>query len=284
MHNQLGDELIRLCAGARYLVIAAPYVKADALIKVLSKVSPDAFLICITRWNLQDIVLGASDIESRTIVTKLGGSFRLHPSLHAKYYRLDNVVLVGSANLTSAALGWSRQPNLEILCRAGDDFDADTFQQELLNNAREISDQEFSRWEVVVRANKQSESPIANDQPLLDSWRPATREPRHLELVYRGREKDIASPDEQRAGKQDIQTLLIPPGLTDEQVRAWVSVNLLEASFTNSVIRLQNMEALDASRQLADAYNLRITDARRDMETVHNWLAFFAPETLSEGS
>ena len=189
MHSQLGDELTRLCAGARYLVIAAPYVKADALIKVLSKVSPDAFLICITRWNLQDIVLGASDIESRTIVTKLGGSFRLHPSLHAKYYRLDNVVLVGSANLTSAALGWSRQPNLEILCRAGDDFDADTFQQELLNNAREISDQEFSRWEVVVRANKQSESPIANDQPLLDSWRPATREPRHLELVYRGREK-----------------------------------------------------------------------------------------------
>ena len=83
---------------------------------------------------------------------------------------------------------------------------------------------------------------------------------------------------------QDIQILLIPPGLTDDQMRAWVSVYLLEAPFTNSVIQLQDMEPQNASRQLADAYNLRITDARRDMETVHNWLAYFTPEILSEGS
>lgn len=284
MYSRPGEALIRLCAEARYLVFAAPYIKADALTKVLSEARPDASLICITKWNLQDIVLGASDIESRTLVNEFGGSFRLHPSLHAKYYRIDDVVLVGSANLTSSALGWSHHPNLEILCRAGDDFDSDAFQQELLKNAREISDQEFSRWEVIVKANKQSESPTANYQPLLDSWRPATREPRHLELVYRGREEDIASPDEQRAGRQDIQTLLVPLGLTGEQVRAWFSVYLLEAPFTNSVIQLQNKEALDASRQLADTYNLSITDARRDMETVHNWLAFFVPETLSGGS
>ena len=284
MCSRPGDELIHLCANARYLVIAAPYIKADVLTKVLSGVRPDTSLVCITRWNLQDIVLGASDIECRTLVSEFGGSFRLHPSLHAKYYRIDDVVLVGSANLTSAALGWSRQPNLEILCRAGDDFDANTFQQELLKGAREISDQEFLRWEMVVKSSAQSNSLVTDGQPLLDSWRPTTREPRHLELAYQGREEAIASFDEQRAARRDIQTLLIPQGLTDEQVRAWVSVYLLEAPFTNSVIRLQNMEALDASRQLADAYNLRITDARRDMETVHNWLAFFAPETLSEGS
>ncbi len=284
MHSLPGDELIRLCAEAKHLVLAAPYIKAGALAKVLSEVSPDASLICITRWSLQDLILGASDIECRTIVSSLDGSFRLHSSLHAKYYRIDDVVLVGSANLTSSAMGWSRQPNLEILCRAGDDFDAGTFQQELLRDAREISDQEFLRWEVVIKTHAQSESPLTDRQPLLDSWRPATREPRHLELAYQDREEAIASSDEQRAARQDIHTLLIPPGLTDEQVRAWISVNLLDAPFTNSVIQLQNMEAQDASRQLADTYNLRITDARRDMETVHNWLAFFAPETLSRDS
>lgn len=284
MHSLPGDELIGLCAEAKHLVIATPYIKADALAKVLADVSPDASVICITRWNLQDLVLGASDIECRTIVSGFGGSFRLHPSLHAKYYRIDDVVLIGSANLTSSAMGWSRQPNLEILCCAGDDFDADTFQQELLKNAREVSDPEFLRWEIAANANAQSDSQVTDRQPLLDSWRPATREPQHLELAYRGRKEDIASPDEQRAAKQDIQTLLIPLGLADEQVRAWVSVHLLEAPFTNSVIQLQDMESLEVSRILADTYNLSMADARRDMETVHNWLAFFVPETLSGDS
>ena len=284
MHSRPGDEFIRLCAEARLLVIAVPYIKAGALTKVLSEVSPDVSLICITRWSLHDLVLGASDIECRTIVSKFGGSFRLHPSLHAKYYRIDDVVLIGSANLTSSAMGWTRQPNLEILCRAGKDFDAGTFQKELLRDAREISDQEFLRWEVVAKAHAQSKSLLSDRQPLLDNWRPSTREPRHIELAYLGREEAIASFDEQRAAEQDIQTLLIPPGLADEQVRAWVSVHLLKAPFTNSVIQLQNMKPQDASRQLADTHNLRITDARRDMETVHNWLAFFAPEILSEDS
>lgn len=281
MYSRPGDALIRLCIEARHLVFAAPYIKADALAKVLSGVSSEASLICITRWSLQDLVLGASDIECRTIVRRFGGSFRLHPSLHAKYYRIDDVVLIGSANLTSSAMGWSRQPNLEILCRAGDDFDADTFQPELLNNAREVSDQEFSRWEAVVNATAQSDSPITDRKPQLENWRPSTREPRNLEFAYQGRVEAIASFDEQRAATKDLQSLLIPSGLADEQVRAWVSVYLLEALFTNSVIQLQNMEPLEASRILADTYSLGITDARRDMETIQNWLAFFAPETLN---
>ncbi len=115
MSNRPGAALSRLCSGAQYLVIAAPYIKADALATVLADASPVASLICITRWNPYDIAVGASDTECRTIVTERGGSFRLHPSLHAKYYRIDDTVLIGSANLTSSAMGWSPQSNLEIL-------------------------------------------------------------------------------------------------------------------------------------------------------------------------
>ena len=280
MHGQIGDELIHLFSGADHLIIAAPYVKADALNKVLSEVSPDVSLICITRWNLQDVILGVSDIECRTIVRRLGGSFRLHPSLHAKYYRIDDLVLVGSANLTSSALGWSAHPNLEILCRAGNDFDVGIFQQRLLKDSREISDQEFLRWEEIVNAGARSDSLVTGGQPFLDGWRPATREPQHMELVYQGREEEIASLDEQRAAQQDIQALLIPSGLTDDQVRALVSVYLLEAPFTNCVIRLLNTDLTEASRQLAETFSLRMHEARRGMETVQNWLVHFAPETL----
>jgi len=162
-------------------------------------------------------------------------------------------------------------PNLTA---TGDDFDALAFQQGLLATAREINDKEFARWEAIARINTPSHPAITPDsQPMLEAWRPATRDPRHLELVYRGLEGEIASLDEQRAAHRDIQTLQLPPGLTDEQIRTWASACLLAAPFTNNVIRLENIEASSAARSLADIYSLSVTQARRDMETVQAWLA-----------
>ena len=276
-----GSLLTRLSSNAQSLVIAAPYIKVNALSTVLANVNPEASLTCVTRWNLQDIGLGASDIECRTMITERGGSFMLHPSLHAKYYRVDDIVLLGSANLTPSAMGWSSQPNLEILCRAGDDFDALAFQQSLLEGARELTDAEFRSWVTLTAITAESNSMLAVSQPQLDTWRPATRDPRHLELSYQGREEEIASVDEQQAAWRDIQALSIPQGLTDEQVRAWVSACLLATPFANTVIQLRSSEdAPSAIALLAATYGLSATAARRGMETAESWLAFLAPETL----
>lgn len=282
MYVPPGDMLDSLCSAAQHLVIAAPYIKADALVRILGEASSAASLTCVTRWNPHDLAVGASDAECRTIVIERGGLFMLHPSLHAKYYRIDDVVLVGSANLTASAMGWSTQPNLEILCRAGDDFDTREFERKLLQDAREISDDEFARWEAIAKIDRLSEHNIPGIQPQLDTWRPLTRDPRHLELAYRGQEEDIASSDEQQAAVHDIQSLLIPPDLTDEHVRMWVSTYLLTAPFTNAVIHLQTTEEQNPAHILANAYGLSITQARRDMETVHNWLVHLAPETLGK--
>ena len=279
MSERPGDLLLRVCSSAQRLVIAAPYVKMDALDVVLSKTTSDVSLVCITRWRPEDLIVGASDTGCRTLITQRGGSFRLHPSLHAKYYRIDDVVLVGSANLTSSAMGWGPQPNLEILCRAGDDFDPHNFERELLGDSREISDAEFACWEALIKINVENNSAIVSALPLLDTWRPATRDPRNLELVYQGREDELASLDEQRAARRDIQKLSIPSGLTEDAVRAWVSACLLAAPFTNSVIRLSDSDAQRVAGSLAETYKLGVTEARRDMETVQNWLLFLAPET-----
>ena len=285
MGDSPGDLVTRLCSNAQSLVIAAPYIKADALSRVLAAVKAEASLICVTRWSPHDLAVRASDTECRNLVMDFGGSFRLHPSLHAKYYRVDDVVLIGSANLTSSGMGWSPQSNVEILCRAGDDFDACTFQRGLLKDAREISDDEFLCWEAIVEINARSDSAIAGVHPRLDAWRPTTRDPRHLELSYQGREDEIASFDEQRAALRDLQTLQIPPGLSDEEVRMWASACLLAAPFTNTVIQLHNTtDVSDSYRFLATTYGLSMTEARRDMETIQSWLAFFAPETLRRDS
>lgn len=275
MNTRPGDQIIRCCAEARDLFIVAPYIKANALTRVLGAAGKIESLNCVTRWDPRDLAMGASDAECRSIVKNHGGSFSLHPSLHAKYYQMDEVVLIGSANLTLSAMGWSDQPNLEILCRAGDDFDADAFQQHLLKDAREVSDDEFSCWEAVAKTDIGSHEPIVGEQPLLYAWRPSTRDPRHLELAYRGHDEAIASFDEQRAAHRDIQAMHVPTGLNSESFRMWASTCLLSAPFTNSVIGLGRTETQTAASELAEAYRLSITEARRYMETIQNWLWFF---------
>ena len=268
MSNRPGDVLSRLCIGAQQIVVVAPYIKADALARILANVGPSAILTCVTRWNPHDLALGASDAECRTIVTERGGSFRLHPSLHAKYYRIDDVILIGSANLTASALGWSPQPNLEILCRAGDDFDACIFEQELMKSAREINDKEFARWSAISQIKSRNDAQIFDRHDPLATWMPSTRDPRNLELAYQDREDDIASYDEQQAAQRDLQHLQFPPGMTADEVCAWTATCLFAAPFTSSVMRLQGMEVPAASRLLADSYSLNVTEARRHMETV----------------
>ncbi len=276
-----GELLTSLCAGAQSLVLAAPYIKADALTRVLAGVERTASIVCVTRWNPYDLALGVSDPQCRSIVRALGGSFRLHPSLHAKFYRINDVALIGSANLTSSAMGWSPHPNLEILCPVGDDFDISAFQEELLGDTREVSDEEFNLWEAAAELSTRNYISSAFRQPQLGSWRPMTRDPRNLELSYFGEEDEIASSDEQSAAFRDIQTLLVPLDLSSDDLRSWVSSCLLAAPFTNAVIQYSEMEGMPSVYGiLAQKFNLDLTDARRDMETVQSWLAYLAPGTL----
>lgn len=273
-----GDELLRHRVGNQRLFIAAPYIKADALARVLDATETIESLICVTRWSPHDLAVGVSDTKCRTIIRERGGSFWLHPFLHAKYYRLNDIVLTGSANLTLSGMGWAMQSNLEVLSIAGPDFDSSAFEQVILKDAREINDKEFRSWEEVAKAGNRALMHRDGGQSHLYAWRPATRDPRNLELAYLGNIDAIASFDEQRLANLDMLALQIPRNLNSEQVRTWSLTCLLAAPFTNAVISLRGIEVQVAARNLAQVYQLDVTEARRSMETVQNWLAFFGLE------
>lgn len=272
-----GDILKGVCREAKDIVIAAPYIKANALSRILSDIDANASLVCVTRWQIQDVVLGASDIESRTIIQEHGGAFRLHPTLHAKYYRADEKVFIGSTNITYSALGWASYPNLEILCSPDTDFDSKAFEQMLLDDSREIGDDEFAHWQAIESNDFQGRM-TPNEQPRLDGWLPRTRDPHNLLLAYRGLTDNIASVDEQRGAMEDLGNLRVPEGLTNEQVGSWVSMCLLASPFVQSVLTIDDVEVTDAANSLANKYELNLIEARRSMETVQNWFTLLISE------
>ena len=97
-------------------------------------------------------------------------------------------------------------------------------------------------------------------------------------MAYQGGATNIASLDEQRAVGRDIDTLNLPQGLTDTEIRDWALAYLLATPFTDSVIQNRNLDSMIAARTLSSAYGIDVTEARRDMETVQNWLAFLVPD------
>lgn len=115
--GQPGEALSALCRSAEgRLLLVAPYIKAAALERVLEQTPEIVAVDVVTRWRPDEVAAGVSDLEVLDLVTaRPGGRVLLCPHLHAKYYRTGDRALLGSANLTGAALGWSTAPNLELL-------------------------------------------------------------------------------------------------------------------------------------------------------------------------
>lgn len=214
MLERLLDTVARSCAGSADVLLVAPYIKLPSLQRILDLVAPDAKLTCVTRWSPQDIAVGASDLECRAAIQARNGLFMLHPTLHAKYYRFDDRILVGSANITGAGLGQIPASNLEILCPPSSEFNAMEFESELLERSHEVSDDEFENWSSMQAIDLPAGWPTLSEDWVGNSgWRPRTRDPEHLRLAYTGNSSAIASYDERVLASLDILDIGVPPGL-----------------------------------------------------------------------
>ena len=154
MSTSFGTKLSNLCAEAkREVLLVAPFIKASVLERLLNEIHSDVCLKCITRWFPEEIVAGVSDLEVWNLIqSRANSSLWLRPDLHAKYYRADDRCLVGSANLTGKALGWSNFPNLELLVPlSADEPTVKAFETELLKACIFVTEDLFEQMSLAVQ-------------------------------------------------------------------------------------------------------------------------------------
>jgi hypothetical protein len=113
--NALGERVIDLCKEATSEpVIAAPFIKAATLSRLIAGGKPEVSIVCCTHWISEEIACGITDVEVWDVLkSRPNCKLYLRSNLHAKYYCADTRCLVGSANGTAAALGWRPDSNLE---------------------------------------------------------------------------------------------------------------------------------------------------------------------------
>ena len=270
------EVLLERCAGATEAVVAAPYIKVGPLTEVMDQLGSGASLDCFTRWTPQDIQSGVSDLECRTTVVERGGSFKLHNRLHAKYYRFDDRVLIGSANMTAAGLSYLRHGNLEILCEPGPPFAPAAFEAELKRESSEVSDDDFRVWQQCP-VIEWGEAPWTEEltESSLNEWKPQTRNPAYLWLCYSGAEEDIVSAEQRTLATMDLQALGVPQGLMSESFNDWIRLSLRASPFIDSVRQFEGRSDATIWDRVATEWGVSRSLASRWVSTSYNWLKYF---------
>ncbi|PZV09754.1 MAG: hypothetical protein DCF32_01490 [Leptolyngbya sp.] len=298
-----GDQLEELCSQARNeIIFVAPFIKASALERLLSKIPDATNLSCVTRWRPEEIIAGVSDLDVWHLIMRCqNASLWLRPDLHAKYYRSDQNCLVGSANITSTALGWLSQANLELLVPlSAQKPQLKQFESELFLGSVRVSQTIFEQMKQTVEL-LQEQLPKTRDFEVVtkldleveafsivtvDTWLPALRNPEDLYLAYCGRLEELSRASRQTA-LQDLSLLTLPAGLSKSAFQVYIGSLILQMPVVNRVDEfLEIPQRFGAVKNLLTSLpcnqNLEF-DAAHAWQTLMRWFLYFMPSryTLS---
>ena len=270
------ETLIASCANDQEAIIVAPYIKEQPLKLFLESVAPNARITCVSRWTPQDIQAGTTDLACRSLIMEHGGTFLLHNRLHAKYYRFDSNILIGSANLTASGMNIHYAGNLEILCSPPEGFAWELFENLLFLNSREVTDAEFDAWSRIVPTNlTRPQQPVPHKEDTIISWRTVTRNPEYLWLAYQHDQQEIPIPEQRVIATEEVATLAIPSGLDRDQFNTWINISLKSAPFIDSVLATQGQTNEDAYNNIALEWNISKAEAERSLTTAIIWINAF---------
>lgn len=282
----LSIALEQLCSSAAdRVVLAAPFAKQAIVARLLGKIAVGVPTDVVVRWLPHDINAGVSDLEVWDVVQAREASrLYVRADLHAKYYRGDTSCLVGSANLTGAALGLSPTPNFELLLAAHAvdlmDFETDLFSaaievdEDLVTLTRSAVEQlpRFVHHEVM------SDALVGPPEQAIANWIPTLRQPEDLFGVYVGGGRELSN-IARLSGEHDLATLRVLPGLGKEAFRAYVAVSLLQMPVISAVDRF--IRETRRFGEVADFLRERLNTvepADRQWQLLFRWLTYFLPE------
>ena len=280
-----GERLKTLLEKAQVRVIlCAPFIKADVFKTILSIVPIRVPVQIFTRWRATEVAAGVSDLEVLQIADERPHTeLLLLNNLHAKLYLADNHCLVGSANLTASALGWSEHSNLELLIPANS---TDPYIDNLLKRleAAEKATVEI-RSKIEAMANTLKITKLEEGEDMSDdssghqfAWLPRCAAPEKLFEIYANPKTTLVVAGTKEDGLADIKDLQIRPGLSEVDFKTMIRDSLKFIPIFSRIIDdvPQGLKDTDGIERIEAARpNLAGEDARTQWRIVREWLGVF---------
>jgi hypothetical protein len=278
------QQLTGLCAKATTsLLLAAPFVKSDIVKELIGAAADDVEILVVTRWHVDEIAAQVSDLEVWPIVRDREKSrLLLQQRLHAKYYRADQECLIGSANITAAALAGSEAGNIELLVSmAASNPQLHGFEERMLSGALIVDDTLYRRFCALIaeiQPEPHSAVDLSNVAQTATNWYPKFRVPDEIYRIYQG--SDDYSAGVLKAARHDLLALTPPPGLGRSAFEAAIGIALL----TTDLVRNLDSFIGDKERrfgEVRDWLSAQIDqedDEGRTTQTLIRWLLTFLPD------
>ena len=298
MQSTLGQKLIINAAlTEREAVLVAPFIKMEALRRILRGLTTNVSVTVITRWIPAEILGGVSDLEVFDLLQQRGNAhLYINQLLHAKSYRFDDSIWIGSANITSKALGWASPSNLEILVPASlNASEIRRFEIELLRLSTKVDStyREHVSEQVKLLAANPATAELyfeAHISSASSSWLPSCRDPRRLWIVYSDPEnaKRRIVESAYAAAVRDLFFLEIPVGLPESKFRELVAASLDALPVVIDVaigakVGLTEEDACELIRKNS-ATELRGLGLTHQWEVLRAWLIEFFPNVYRHES
>lgn len=242
IEESIGNKILQIFSNSKNeAIIIAPFIKYDILDKIIANIDDSIKIRCASRWKVDEVAAGISDIEIWPLLKQRGNScLYIYDNLHAKYYRSDNTVFIGSANLTQKAFGWKEQCNYEIMVQFDiNEMDLTKFEDDLFERATPVNDELYHRYFSAVEKYKKlhlvAKPPSYKDlkveltetfQPD-NLWLPRCFLPNIVYKIYMS-ETEGLPPEIVQDGLRDLLSLDICPGLNEELFNELIGISLLQ--------------------------------------------------------
>ena len=211
----------------------------------------------------------------------------IHPLLHAKLYRFDDLVLIGSANITRRALGWTAPANVEILISPKEALgEMRAFEENLIDTSvlanSTLRDNLREKVNALAAASPVLEELFESEtREVLQTWLPTCRVPNRLWNIYSNFEPWRLVEAAAEAAKADLAALNIPSGLSKEQFNQFVRATLERMPFVQQIetAAANGLSSEAAAAMIGAASNSTGLpySATEMWEVLQAWLIYFFP-------
>lgn len=136
--------------GVDRISICSAFLRSSIIKDLASKFDNKSPVRVMVRWQLGDLLAGASDLESYKYCFDLGWEFYVCLNFHGKVFHLPgHGILVGSANATESGFGLLSHSNSEACTVVSESNSNIEFINQLFSNSVKMNDELFAKLEAI---------------------------------------------------------------------------------------------------------------------------------------
>lgn len=130
--------------------ICSAFLRSSIIDDLSKNFHRDASVRVMVRWQLGDLLAGASDLNSYQLCSELGWKFFISLKFHGKVFHLPSQgILVGSANATESGFGLLSNSNSEACTIVAENDSNIEFVNHLFENSIEMNDDLFEKMQAI---------------------------------------------------------------------------------------------------------------------------------------